>query len=267
MTGRRIIRIGDNTTHGAAVLQRFPFDDAPGRAESGCAHPDSAVPLARYMVQQMRTNPLSAEGRRIAAANAVDPEVHVREWRQLPWYARLGGPPDTDHAAATQKAAAYVMWAEQVAPGRSWDYTPILRKMLRGQFNDGWQKHGRFDYFYDVWSNIHYGYVGAAVGFTPAEMLNGAGLAQAVDDFWKDKPRLHRPLHGPWPATADDLPDYISLKLGTDLFLEVGPHALTVEALLQKIAAVPLPWGQGNHHAKEPHKCNRRLKRNQVCAG
>lgn len=228
-----------------------------------CVHPDSASPLARYMVREMKTNPFSTEGRKIAAANAVDPRAQLREWQLLPWYARLGQPPDFYGTAAGQKAAAYVMWAERVAPGRPWDHKPILKNMLGGQFNDGWQKYGSFDYFYDIWSNIHYGYVGAAVGFSAAELLNGAGLAQAVDDYWRDRPKQHHPQNGPWPASADDLPDHISIKLGTDLFEAVKPHALTVGILLHRLAAVPLPWGQGDHHAKEQHKCDRPLKRKQ----
>lgn len=55
--------------------------------------------------------------------------------------------------------------------------------VLLGKFNYGWQKHGEYDYFYDIWSNIHYGYVGVALGFSAAEMINGAGLAQALDDY------------------------------------------------------------------------------------
>lgn len=35
---------------------------------------------------------------------------------------------------------------------------------------------------YDIWSNIHYGFVGRFVGFTEFELINGAGYAQICDN-------------------------------------------------------------------------------------
>ena len=44
-------------------------------------------------------------------------------------------------------------------------------------------KLGGFNYYHDIWSNIHYGYVGTAAGFTESELLDGAGLKQIVTDL------------------------------------------------------------------------------------
>ncbi|NJL82979.1 MAG: hypothetical protein HC890_08510 [Chloroflexaceae bacterium] len=38
-------------------------------------------------------------------------------------------------------------------------------------------------YFNDIWSNMHYGYIGRIVGFTERELIDGAAVAQAVDDL------------------------------------------------------------------------------------
>ncbi|MFD4836770.1 polymorphic toxin type 44 domain-containing protein [Achromobacter sp. NPDC058515] len=133
----------------------------------------------------------------------------------------------------------------------------------RGVFNEGWQKYGSYDYFFDIWSNIHYGYVGVALGFSAAELINGAGLAQALDDAYRGLRKLEplsmqdHPGNGPWPASADDVPDHISIKLGCDLFVAAKPHELTVDLLLQRISAIPLPWGLGEDKAKRPHNCHR----------
>ncbi|MNK46905.1 PAAR motif protein [compost metagenome] len=223
----------------------------------GCDHANTAVPLAEYIVREMKTNPFSIEGRKILAANSADPEARRAEWQQLPWYLRLGGAPDFEGTAAGQKAAAYGMWTERVGPGRPWDHKPILRQKFPGSPRPRWHKHGDYDYFYDIWSNIHYGYVGVAVGFSAAELINGAGIAQALDDLRRGQPQQDHPENGSWPASADDVPDHISIKLGTDLYLQVKPNALTAGILLERIAAVPAPWGKGGDKAKELHDCNR----------
>ncbi|MFD4836423.1 polymorphic toxin type 44 domain-containing protein [Achromobacter sp. NPDC058515] len=155
------------------------------------------------------------------------------------------------------------MWTERVGPGRPWDHKPALQSMLGQNLNKGWQKYGGFDYYYDIWSNIHYGYVGVALGFSAAELLNGAGLAQAMHDSYKAVMEIRvptmqdHPANGPWPASADDVPDHISIKLGCDLYTAAKPHELTTAILLQWISAVPVPWGIGEDKAKEPHNCNR----------
>lgn len=218
-----------------------------------CSHSDTAVPLAEYMVREMKTNPFSIEGRAILAANSADPQARRAEWLQLPWYLRLGASPDFEAAAAGQKAAAYGLWAERVAPGRPWDHKRLLRTKFPGQPHPHWHKYGDFDYFYDIWSNIHYGYVGVALGFGADELINGAGLAQAMDDFVNGRPLKNHPQNGTWPASSDDVPDQISIRLGTDLYLEVKPHSLTLGILLERIVAVPEPWGEGGDIAKEPH--------------
>lgn len=197
----------------------------------------------------------SREG--LSSRRTADPQARRAEWQQLPWYLRLGAPPDFGGAAAGQKAAAYGLWAERVAPGRPWDHKRLLRTKFPGQPHPHWHKYGDFDYFYDIWSNIHYGYGGVALGFGADELINGAGLAQAMDDFVNGRPLKNHPQNGTWPASSDDVPDQISIRLGTDLYLEVKPHSLTIGILLERIVAVPEPWGKGGDMAKEPHDCNR----------
>ncbi|MDF9728323.1 polymorphic toxin type 44 domain-containing protein [Klebsiella pneumoniae] len=41
-----------------------------------------------------------------------------------------------------------------------------------------YHKFKQHDYFYDVWSNIHYGYVGRSVGFSEAILLKGSTWEQ-----------------------------------------------------------------------------------------
>lgn len=88
-----------------------PAKFLPGRLRNAnCNHVDTAVSLAGFIVQEMKTNPFSVEGRKILSANSANAQARRAEWQKWPWYLRLGEPPDFDAAAAGQKAAAYGMW-------------------------------------------------------------------------------------------------------------------------------------------------------------
>ncbi len=114
------------------------------------------------------------------------------------------------------KAAALAAWALKVRPGGDWDHKPKLSIML--EFNNekprtfpipGDDEH---EYNYDIWSNIHYGYVGKKAGFNSLELRGGAIVAD----------RQYVP--------ADDL----SVRIGIELWEEYGPN-LTPEQLHQAI--------------------------------
>lgn len=248
-----------------AAINTTPVTDADPKRLRVCNHGNDAVDIAEYMVTEMKRNPFTEQGRKMTEANAYDVTKEMHEWNDLPWYARLGGPPDYAGIAMGKKAAAYTIWAERVGPGRPWDHKPILRARLtkRGIFNVGWQRYGNEDYFYDIWSNIHYGYVGVACGFDVDELLGGAGLAQAGSDIvshmakWKFPEVQHHPENGVWANRFDDVQDHISIKLGADLYKQAKPEALTTAILLKAVADVPIPWGSGADKAKRLHECRR----------
>ncbi|MDH1262060.1 polymorphic toxin type 44 domain-containing protein [Pseudomonas sp. GD03944] len=50
------------------------------------------------------------------------------------------------------------------------------------QFGGAWQNCGQMDYVYDIWSNIHYGYVRRAGFFSESVLPDGAGLEQIASD-------------------------------------------------------------------------------------
>ena len=212
-----------------AELHTTPTNDRTVKPVHVCDDPNDAIPIAEFIVFEMQNNPYTPEGPRITRANSYDVDLEMRQWRAQPWYARLGPAPDFMGLAAGHKSAAYAWWAERVAPGRWWDHKWRIVKMIQesGQPFRPWHKYGQYDYYYDIWSNIHYGYVGVAVGFSAAELINGAGLAQAAYDSYKslrNDGRLeiqHHPENGAWPASADDIPDHISIKLGVDLYSEI----------------------------------------------
>jgi hypothetical protein len=262
--------IGPNGTPMRWIAEMYttPVIDKRPKEILVCADADVAVQVAEFIVREMKRNPFTEMGRKITEANSYDPREQADEWNALPWYAKFGGPPDYGSIAAGKKAAAYALWAQQVGPKCQWDHKPRIRKMLEEQggkklFKLGWHKYGQHDYYFDIWSNIHYGCVGTAIGFCRDELIDGAGVAQIGSDVYEHIKKREWPTtqnhveNGPWPASADDIPDNISVRLGIDLFATAKPGTLTTRLLLRSIAAVPLPWGKGQDHAKELHRCSR----------
>ncbi|WP_241150813.1 polymorphic toxin type 44 domain-containing protein, partial [Pseudomonas viridiflava] len=82
---------------------------------------------------------------------------------------------------------------------RPWDHKPIIRRTIGGI----WHKQGKYDYFYDIWSNVHYGYVGMAGGLSESVLLDGAGAEQIILDAGRKvdevftKPKAQWELPGP----------------------------------------------------------------------
>ncbi len=87
------------------------------------------------------------------------------------------------------KGLAYAYWVILVGPACKWDHKPSIFQAFGEYSLDASQ--GKM-YFNDIWSNMHYGYIGRVVGFSEKELIYGAAVAQAVDDLLKkaDKDRI-----------------------------------------------------------------------------
>jgi hypothetical protein len=118
-----------------------------------------------------------------------------------------------------KKSAAIVQWTYQVAPGQPWDHKPKLAEKLGFQEKKEWfnfpiKGDSEHEYYYDIWSNIHYGYVGASVGFSREELQKGATV--------------------PGIAGTNDDGDVLSVNIGFDLW-EKYAWSLSTEDLRQAI--------------------------------
>ena len=76
---------------------------------------------------------------------------------------------------------AYTKWKGLVEAGCPWDHKKAIQRL---QANKHWScdKSKHIIFFYDLWSNIHYGFIGKAVGFTEWELTAGAGAVQLKDN-------------------------------------------------------------------------------------
>jgi RHS repeat-associated protein len=136
--------------------------------------------------------------------NARSPEVKgiqglLRPWA---WYDGLTG-----RSHGRDRAAALAIWGAKVCPRVcDWDHKPTLEKKFDLDEVGYYMDVPGTDYkvFYDMWSNIHYGYVGRAAGLDTESLLEGASLGDSV-------------LVG-----EDDLGDQLTMQAGIDLFDRTG---------------------------------------------
>ena len=78
--------------------------------------------------------------------------------------------------AVDSKIQAYQLWQSMVGTGKELD----IKGQVRKSFGLSAMLNGN-EYYWDVWGNISYGYLGTEAGFAPVELLAGAGAQQVID--------------------------------------------------------------------------------------
>lgn len=195
-----------------------------------------------YMLSQMVNNANGPEARAIADAVTRSKQLQTESDRALKdmekakWYElfRIYGDQQLFKATVQRSgiamAEAQARWFVQVRQDGPWDHKPILRNMYEsmpapprpfGTLGRAFHFPIRGDlfheFYYDIWSNIHYGYVGTRCGFDEQTLQDG-------------------PASG-FPGAGDnDRGDVISVKIGIDLWRSFGA-ALSVDQLRQAILA------------------------------
>ncbi|MDI2124976.1 SpvB/TcaC N-terminal domain-containing protein [Yinghuangia seranimata] len=135
---------------------RFPQEPAPSAYNV----------ILDHMAKEMRDNSQSTVVQRLHTLNTND----TRWTRRLNpnWYA--------------DKAAAMAIWKEKVKTGGAWDHKPWIAENNGNQVNSSSQIPGTGWYLRDdFWSNVHYGFVGTAAGFSPEVLLGAASLVDVKE--------------------------------------------------------------------------------------
>ncbi|POA75815.1 polymorphic toxin type 44 domain-containing protein [Pseudomonas sp. GW531-T4] len=257
-------RLMEKATAANALVDPNAASKAPEEKpeEKVCTDPDRMEELASYIADEMNRNINSPSVRQMQDLNCFDPAAETRKYAELPFYMRLGPGPDFYNLALGKKAKAFAIWTERVGQDRPWDHKPKIRAAFGGL----WHKQGKYDYFYDIWSNIHYGYVGRVAGFSESVLADGAGAEQIVSDSWGKvtditKPPERRKHRGPHRAENvdglrawDDDPDRISISIGIKLFNQHPNGGITAKMVMDEVLAVtPQEWGAGVIE----HKCKK----------
>jgi hypothetical protein len=130
------------------------------------------------------------------------------------------------------KLVAYAVFSYRVGPRMGKDQT----KPFIGEWDHKQPirlNYGMFSYdsmtkrlfFYDIWSNIHYGYVGLAAGFSENELTTGAKAANLASSLGMSILQY---------GQADDPRDQAAIALGMNLWKQSGP-SLDLQSLLDSI--------------------------------
>jgi hypothetical protein len=114
-------------------------------------------------------------------------------------------------------------WNSLVDDKKEWDHKPNLEKKYREIYpnTDLWIKFpgdSEYEYFYDIWSNIHYGFVGKAIGIDILALQAGSIL--------NDLPK----------GRIFDGPDFEAVKLGMMLWEQYGKN-LTIDNFKAELLA------------------------------
>ena len=142
-------------------------------------------------------------------------------------------------AAAAVKTDALALFGYMVRQGGPWDPKPDIGEEygFSQQIGDDW-------YYYDIWGNIMFGYLGTAAGFSESGLLEGAGLEQIGSSMgyaiteWDSSylPRREPGTSGlrAWDDPVDQVTTQIGINLWNAYSLDVTPMDI-----IQAIEAEP----------------------------
>lgn len=242
---------GNRFTTDSQVADPKPAETAtvPLGDSAYCNHPDRMEELASYIADEMNRNINHPSVLKMKELNSYDSEAETKKYMEIPFYLRLGHQPNFHSIALAKRAEAFALWTERVGQNRPWDHKPKIKAEFGGDVR---HKQGKYDYFYDIWSNIHYGYVGMAAGFSEPVLLDGAGAEQIISDTvrklqdWENKPGPHRSEEIKGLRAWDDIPDRKSIAIGVSLFRTYAIDGVNAKIIMDEVlAGDPADWGKG----------------------
>jgi len=234
-----------------------PIEPAPAQKNAEpvtCQHPDVMEPVARYIAEEMNRNITHPSVLKMKELTGFDAAAERAKFEKLPWYLRRSTP-DFQAMELGNTVAAMAIWAERVGQNRPWDHKLTIQQLFGGI----WHKHGQVEYYHDIWSNMHYGYVGRIGGLSEGVLLDGAGLEQIASDTirkfekWDKRDWPHRSADIAGLRAWDDIGDRVAISIGVKLCEQHPSGGITAKMLMDEVLAFPrLSWGG----ATRDHACN-----------
>jgi hypothetical protein len=113
---------------------------------------------------------------------------------------------------------AYILFFNSVRAGSEWDHKPKIMTMLnlRDNRNDQYfpiRDGTEYEYYYDIWSNIHYGYVGSSIGFDENALQFFPNVDKYIPESQKEIKDFLQDYFGKY-----DPGDEISVNIGLTLW-------------------------------------------------
>ncbi len=175
--------------------------------------------VASFIEGEMKKNITSVIANKIRSLLAVDGWDYVVPGKQ-----------------AYETIEAMQIWKSMVGNRKPWDHKITIKTAYGDWANDA---PSRKDYAFDIWSNVHYGYVGRSVGFSMWTLKNGAGYAQwragtSPDGYWSR--RFKTIGDADFLAAFDDPNDQAAIDLGGKLWEDKGA-GFTHQEFLDRLRA------------------------------
>ena len=198
-----------------------------------CSHEkDGAIEVAKYIVDEIKTNIKSKEAAEIY--DYLDYKIYIEKYYNKN---TLAPPPDP----IVIKEIGVAKWIAMVDTGKPWDHKPKITNRFKvvaverytelGNYTRShYHKYHYHDYYFDVWSNIHFGFVGKYCGFSDSFLLFGSNTQQMITnlknlDFFQ----------GDTPA------DKVSIQLGINLYYTYKDkiEELNYQTVLDELEKLP----------------------------
>ena len=198
-----------------------------------CSHEkDGAIEVAKYIVDEIKTNIKSKEAAEIY--DYLDYKIYIEKYYNKN---TLAPPPDP----IVIKEIGVAKWIAMVDTGKPWDHKPKITNRFKvvaverytelGNYTRShYHKYHYHDYYFDVRSNIHFGFVGKYCGFSDSFLLFGSNTQQMITnlknlDFFQ----------GDTPA------DKVSIQLGINLYYTYKDkiEELNYQTVLDELEKLP----------------------------
>lgn len=198
-----------------------------------CSHEkDGAIEVAKYIVDEIKTNIKSKEASEIYGY--LDYKIYIEKYYNKN---TLAPPPDP----IVIKEIGVAKWIAMVDTGKPWDHKPKITNRFKAVAVERYTELGNYtrshyhkyhyhDYYFDVWSNIHFGFVGKYCGFSDSFLLFGSNTQQMITnlknlDFFQ----------GDTPA------DKVSIQLGINLYYTYKDkiEELNYQVILDELEKLP----------------------------
>ena len=171
--------------------------------------------VARWIHAKMISNPETVEGRTIKITNDLIDSFVQDPSKQILIPSLIG--------------ASFGLWANRVDRLKPWDYkNHIYPNGIKNSPLWAYDIVSKLYYRRDLWGNLHYGFVGRAVGFSKQTLRQGGGAAQLLSNLLTGRTGnildgIDR-LFSDFDAFASfDPPDDLStVEVGIDLFDRYG---------------------------------------------
>ncbi len=236
---------GGSSSPWPSGFQPGPLDDL--------LHRDEITPIACYIVNEMNTNAHSPFVKLLAKLNSFPPDDCIDDFNRLTPQERLLAGIEPPCTTATMElsyhALAMFLWAMKVKPEADWDHKDEIKARFPSSVSASNKKHLYGDrlYSHEIWSNIHYGYIGMAAGFSESVLIKGAGVAHTIGELKhsglskKSLDIIHEKL-GKDLRSLDDSKDKAAIKLGIGLY-RTKPKQVTTKDVMDRVYFSPISLG------------------------